>query len=627
MTTEIPAGPEQDISNHFDGMLPTPEGLGIIKSLDSLANVLGKEFNETQPDGTVLRKVLKFAAGLPHHARPAQVGGELNKYADMEHADYARYGWRPGDRFEDRDGITEADVLIDAARFHAQITGIPVPETEEGKKSAVKRFVLTEGSTPALNHLIRMMPLQKAKMLEKQPDGTFKYPPLGAGCVLETFELSYPLYEIPAQQMNMYREDDPAGRATPDNGRITASIKLDTDISVEDGQAIKSNAWKLNKASLTASFEANRDKTATFVFSNPSNPSGFSLSKDEMDFMAGELLKDFEYRRTHNVPAKLVIEDIAYITMMDKTHPPYLLTHAFDAMIKAEQEKAQPDEARILLMKQCKETVITEHSVSKALGVAGDRVAYTEGNPALVNALRESYTQDMLSYSNAGLYAAKGAFQAGIDPNEQDAIAGTMQTYFNRVKALETGMNNAYFQMLGTEKLALTKEQLDGTMPFPNNSSGSFFTVMNLKPLIGQEVTPELIAEIRKYIGRIDNEGIRNSFDNPAPLFKDGKINDEKDLSLYFMFKTHELSATHTAVCPVPLQDGRVRFAVGITDENEIARAVEAAGDFFQKDEAYKRGVASFHAEEPATTIDPKYTVDVSHLAEKGAIAVLAMGA
>lgn len=575
MEISLTPEPHLDAADSFADMLPTPEGLGIIKSLDELATILGKE----EKDGQKVNTVLKFAAGLPDHKRPKQVQAELHKYADLEYAQYARYPTGTG--------INEDDVREDAAKYHTEVSGIATDKS---------RIALSEGSTPALNHLIRMMPLQKAK--KRNEDGSF--PALGQGCVLELFEQSYPLYKIPANQMNM----------TLENGGITQLIKLDTDVTVEDGKPLQSKPWKLNKASVIKSFEANRDKIATLVFS--SNPSGSNFDKEETDFLAQELLKDFEYRTTHEpkIPAKLVIQDIAYFTMRAPGTEPYLLVHAFDKMIE-EQSKILPRTeevaAKLLMMKRCKETIITEHSLSKAEGVAGDRVAYAEGNPTLINALRETYTQDMLSYSNAGLHAAKGAYAAGMDHERQLETAEIMKEYFTRRDALEQGMNRAYSKLLADKGLELTQDQIEGTMPFPNSSSESFFTVMNLKPLLGQPVDPDFVARVQSYIDQIKDEGIRNSF---GTIFKDGKINED-DLPLYFMFKTQELSSTHTAVCAVPLKNsgGLIRFSVGITPVDKVNQAVEAASEFFQKDPTYLRGIASYHKDTPATQIDTKFKV------------------
>ncbi len=570
MTTPVRA----DARHLFKGVIPAPAGLGIIKALEKLGVVLKQE----------QIPMIQFDAGLPCHDRPQNVKDELGNYAEKDQAPYSRYPYG--------EAICEDDVLPEAARFHEAVTGI---HTEPD------RLVLTEGSTPALNHMIRMFPMEKARKDGKR---------LGEGCALETFELSYPLYDLPANEAGMYTKEDP--RYTPGGGEITKMIKLNTEIEVGDGFAIKSKSWKLNRQSLIDSFTANRDRATTMVYSNPANPTGYALSEAEEDFVAGELLKDFQYRKAHGVPAKLVIEDIAYITMMaDDNYKPYLLVHAFDKMIREEEAKAQPDKEKLQQMHECKETVVTTHSLSKAAAVAGDRVAYTEANPAIVNALRESYTREMLSYSNAGLHAALGALAAG-KPDRT-----VMKEYSERSKYLEEGINNAYFKTVAEAdpKLDFTEEQLRTTMPFPNKADGSFFTVMNLKPLLGQKVDPEFVDKVKSYIAKIPNEGLRNSF---GEVFANGVIN-EKDLPLYFLFKTLEHGGA--AVSTVGLKDATIRFSTGVTDLPDVERAVKATEAFFKNDPAYLNGVKEFMQKVPTTTVDTHYTIDVSHLAEKGAIA------
>lgn len=546
---------------NFQGLIPPAEGLGIIKALEQLAVAMGKQ-------GT---KVIKLDAGLPNHKRPPEVQQALRDYAEEEYGPYSRYpNKKEGDG---KDPISEGAVLDIGAQYHTKITGV---------ETSKERIVLTEGSTPALNHYIRMMAMQKARTDGKR---------LGEGCALEIFQLSYPLYELPAKDVGV---------------EISDGIKLNTQIDVQDGMAVQSKSWSLNKESLRQSFETNRDKVTTFVFSDPANPSGYKLSKEETDFVAEELLKDFHYRKAHGVAAKMVIQDIAYLTMRkDNSEKPYLLVHAFDKMIEAEHDETRKQELR-----ECRETILTVHSLSKAAGLPGDRVAYTEGNPELVNALRESYTRDMLSYSNASLHIAKACFEAGINgslnTNENQAI---MQEYGKRVDTFERGANAGYFNLLAEKELKLTKEEIRATMPFPNQSGGSFFTVMNMKPLVGQPVSQEFVQEVKDSIAQIPNEGIRNTF---GEVFKNGIIN-ESDLPLYFMFRTQQL--TGTALSAVPLKDGTIRISVGDTHIPMVQEAVRVAQQFFEKDETYLEGIRAMCEKKPETEVGVlRYVIDkVTH--------------
>lgn len=538
----------------FGSLIPEPQGLGIIKALAELATVFEKE----------KIPVLKFDAGLPDHERPDSVGKALEEYSKQKHADYSRYPRRKG-------AISEASVLPSAVEYHKEVIGI---------ESDVSRFVLTEGSTPALNHMIRMMPLEKAKA-----DGRT----IGENCVLETFELSYPLYSLPSNDVGV---------------SVSSSIKLETEIDIEAGKVIQSKPWQLNKNSLEQSFINNRDKVTTFVFSSPSNPSGYNLSVEETDFIAEKLVEDLKYRKENGLPAKLVIQDIAYITMMhDEDFKPYTLVHSFNQLIEQEKNKPAPDQERLELLEQTKETVLTVHSLSKAAGLPGDRVAYTEGNPELINYLREAYTRDMLSYSNAGLHIAKVAFESGA-PNRD-----VMNEYSLRIQALEDGINKAYFGVMSDLNTPATQKQIKDTMPFPNQCSGSFFTVMNLKHLVGQEVNSEFIENVKSYIDKIPNEGIRNSF---GKIFENNKIN-EKDLPLYMMFKTLEHSGT--AISTVPLKDGMVRFSVGITPVDDVNKAAASISEFFNNDPCFKNAVLNHIERCPSSNLETSYYISEAGVA------------
>ena len=542
--------PEQrrDTREIFGGFLPKPAGLGSIKALAELGAVLKANGND----------ILFFDAGLPDHARPQEVKNNLMVYAEMDHADYSRYPRLEGQ-------ISEALVFPLAAKYHADVIGI---------HRSQDRFALAEGSTPILDILIKMMTMQKART-----DGKA----LGKDCGLETFQLSYPLYKIPAEDVVM---------------TVSRSMFIETTLDVVDGQPIQPEPWKLNKQSVIDSFKHQRDnfQLSVFVFSSPANPSGYKLSNDETDFLAEEILRDYKLRRERNLPAKLVIEDIAYITMMhDDEVRPYTLVHAFERMIAEENRKRGAADKQLLSdLTEAMSTVVTVHSLSKAAGEAGDRVAYAEGDETIISQVREAWTRMILSYANASLYAAKGAFEAGPPSRE------VMSEYSRRVKALEGGMNEAYFSLIEREDIALSAETIRETMPFPARSGGSFFTVMNLKPLIGQKVSDEFISQVQAYIDQIGNEGIRRSFGN---IFVGGRIN-ESDLPLYLMMKTLEYGGT--AVSCVPLQDGMVRFAAGITPVADVKKAVAATKEFMLRDPAYLTGVKEIAAKfnSPSSTVE-----------------------
>lgn len=554
-----------DMRELFGNMIPPASGLGIIKALEVLASRMEK-------DG---KTVIKFDAGLPDHARDKKVKDELALYAQDDFAHYARYQIDPSK-------INEQSVLPDAYKYHTEVVGLDVAKDtnhfQDKNETPEGRFLITEGSTPVLNHAIRLQAMEKARL-----DGRA----LGEGCVLELFELTYPLYELPAKDAGM----------TVANGGVTKDIKIFSKIDVKDGQPIVSQPFQIDRASLSASFDRNRHKVATLVFCNPANPSGYKLSEDEMDFMADELLQDFRIRRLDGIPAKLVIEDIAYLTMMhDENDKPYTLAHAFHKKIDAELAKDKPDHALIQELRACRETVLTIHSLSKAAAEAGDRVAYTEGNPVLINALRELYVRDMLSHSNPPLHAARGAFQAGKPPRE------VMGGYSERVKTFEQGMNDAFFNVVAQDDMALTEAQIQRALPFSNQSSGSFFTVMSLKPLLGQAIDPATAENVKTWIGRIENEGIRNSF---GKVFENDTINDEKDLALYFMFKTLEHGGK--AISCVPLSGGMVRFSMGMTPVDKVQEAVEAAKQFFAEDPVYRRAIAE---RGPDAKVEAAYRID-----------------
>jgi aspartate/methionine/tyrosine aminotransferase len=543
-----------NVSNLFLDLIPKPQGLGIIKALAELATVFEKE----------KIAVLKFDAGLPDHERPDSVGKALIEYGNQKEAPYSRYPSKEG-------SISESSVLPSAVQYHKEVVGI---------ESDVSRFVLTEGSTPALNHMIRMMALEKAKADGKK---------IGENCVLETFELSYPLYSLPANDVGI---------------SVSSSIKLETEIDIEDGKVIQSKPWQLNKNSLEQSFINNRDKVTTFVFSSPSNPSGYNLSVDETDFIAEKLTEDLKYRKENGLPAKLVIQDIAYITMMhDDNFKPYTLVHSFNKLIEQEKNKTEINQERLELLEQAKETVLTIHSLSKAAGLPGDRVAYTEGNPELINYLREAYTRDMLSYSNSGLHIAKAAFEAGAPDRN------VMNEYSHRIEALEEGINKSYYKVIADLNIPANSKQIKDTMPFPNKCSGSFFTVMNLKPLVGQQVDIDFVNKVQSYIDKIPNEGIRNSF---GKIFENNQIN-EKDLPLYMMFKTLEHSGT--AISTVPLKDGMVRFSVGITPVDDVKKSVASISEFFNNDPLYKEAVLSCIQKSPQDKLAELFLVSEAGIA------------
>ncbi len=544
-----------DAGKLFFGQIPKPAGLGIIKALEVLSTIKGREGDH----------ITQFGAGLPDHKRPKKVNERLSEYAQKEKAEYSRYP-------VDDNSISEAKVLPYAAAYHKEVVGVD---------STPDRFVLTEGSTPALNILIKMQAKEKAKLDGKRT---------GENCVLEVFQLTYPLYEIPAEDAGI---------------KVDRGIKLDIELDIQDGQPVVSKSFQLNKQSVKDTLVRNRMKTVVRAFSDPSNPSGYKMTNDETDWYTNELFEDYLVRKENLIPAAITIQDIAYLTMMhDDNYKPYLLCHAVDKMIKEETEK-NPGSERLTSLKEFKETIVTVHSLSKAAAEAGDRVAYTEGNPVIIEALRESYTREMLSFSNASLYAAMGAFEAGMPDRE------VMKEYSKRVIALEEGVNQEYFKVISKNGMEMSKEQIAATIPFPAKSSGGFFTVMNLKPLVGAEVPAEFVDKVKADIARIDNEGIRNSF---GEVFKDNKIS-EKDLPLYLMYKT--LEHGDVGVSTVALRDGMVRFSTGRTPIDDVNKAIGSLGQFFAKDMVYLNAVKNYRDKIPSSELSELYTITEQGVAHK----------
>ena len=451
---------------------------------------------------------IAFAAGLPDHEVPREIKEALSAMAEADRSPYSKY--------DPTSAWSEETLRPGIAAFHERHFGFKFPEAQVG---------ISLGSTTALDAVASITQRAESKAL-----------------VIDPF---YPLVSLPVKRYG---------------GTVDNSTKLFTEIDVEDGAPRQSKRWQLNMVSLWDALENNRESATMLYLNFPSNPTGYSPTPEEYQQIANILADDIMMRRELGLGSIVILEDIAYATMMHDGKKFYGINNAVHDLL----EKTTDPERREILQ-ELAESSVTAHSFSKAFAIAGDRVAYyASAGKELFAAVNTKLAEVVLTQPRGTLAAMKGALDIG------DVNHNSMQEYSHRLRAFERGFNAV------TEKWMVSKQPKEvdvaskgfmcfvrRKLPVQAEADAGFFSTAMVKLLIGLAIKPETVEKLESQISLIEKESIRRELDG---IFADGKINDARDAALWLLAEAN--------VGAVPLTNGRLRFSVGQTDGESIKEAL-----------------------------------------------------
>ncbi|MEM7617662.1 MAG: pyridoxal phosphate-dependent aminotransferase, partial [Pseudomonadota bacterium] len=313
-----------------------------------------------------------------------------------------------------------------------------------------------------------------------------------------------------------------------------------------DKNGVPANRWQIDRASVIKALDNNRSKATYFYLNFPGNPTGYSPTADEYKKFAVILLKDIYCRRQQDLPPIAILEDIAYATMMHNDRKYYSMQNAIDDL-KSEYKN------NILvksLLRDLENSLVTTHSFSKAFAIPGERFAYTTSkNQELLGNLNKAYLSETLTNGLLTIAAGVGAMDTG-SVNKQ-----AMQKYHDRLRFLEGGLNN-----------------INGlNNPITAQADAGFFTLANFKALHGKKLDRQTLNKIIDDVNKIEDSGQKQLLLKDA--FKNGRINNAKDLSLWL------LSVAKIETIPInsyKLQpsDLYVRLSVGQVTIKDINKAL-----------------------------------------------------
>lgn len=161
-------------------------------------------------------------------------------------------------------------------------------------------------------------------------------------------------------------------------------------------------------------FKEHPDKiknTRAIIINFPSNPTGSYPDKDSLE----ELVK---FAKTHNI---LIISDAAYA----------------ENYLPENRSNNQP--ASIFEIKDAEDIAVEFHSLSKTFNLTGDRVAFTVGNPVVIDAMVKY--KGILDAANVPIYTQLAAADLlNNDPVTNFFIGSRHQDYREKYKAFNKGL-------------------------------------------------------------------------------------------------------------------------------------------------------------------------------------------
>ncbi len=479
------------------------------------------KFNEALKSTGV--ETIRLAAGLPDHSVSEKVRDEMVIAANDEMAPYPKY--------DDRSKYYEETLKPAMAQFHNNNFDLDI---------APDCFAYSAGSTPVIDATVTvaLAGIPNSKLLTVTP--------------------TYPLYELPAKR---------GGREVDTTARLVTT--LDTD---DFGNPFQAGRWTYDFDSVRKALGNNRPNGTILVINEPGNPTGFAATFGEKTKLVEVLLEDIRARNEMGPETNhmLILEDIAYATMMHNGKKCFTLQNVIDHM-KIECKESGNQE-KMSLLEQLENNVLVCHSFSKAFGTAGHRVAYWyTKNEELYGSVYDLMLQRNLTPSISGLAALKGALDEGkVDEK-------VMAKYGRRVDTLEKGLNSAYKNIIEPIEDKLTFNFTKKNLPVRAKADGGFFVCAKFNFMEGMSVDKETIEKTNDVVKDIIHESSKEYFSN---LFKDGKINNSFDAAIWLTLKAK--------VVAVPLKPGveggiDIRFSVGDTKNRFVNQAVENIDKAFKE--------------------------------------------
>ena len=342
---------------------------------------------------------IALAAGLPDHDVPEAVKSELGRAAQLDQSPYLKYDLKSP--------YNEGQLHPDIAAFHQKQFGVSFTPDE---------VHIAAGSTPVLGAVAYVTQKQfydtvndvnNLPQIQKYQTQALMVNP------------AYPLMTLPI---------------TRQNGVVNNTTRLVSELDVDaQGKPFQTGGrWKLDLDSFRQARAEGRKAPekggATMLYLNfPSNPTGYAPTPEEYQEIAKLLAEDVYLRQEQKLPKMVILEDIAYATMMHGSRKYYTLNNAVEALKPLNPE----------LYQQLNQAIIVAHSFSKAFAVAGQRVSYyASKNPQLLEAVYGQIIEMELTPSAGTLATMKGCLNAG------EVVKEAMLKYGNRLRFFEEEYNN-----------------------------------------------------------------------------------------------------------------------------------------------------------------------------------------
>lgn len=456
------------------------------------------------------KKDITFAAGLPDGVVPEEVKIELAKMSHMKTSPYLLYD-------------LTSEYSID--NLSAKLANFHNKKFKTHFSANQVRF--TAGSTPVIHAVAGITQSIGSQAVVISP--------------------SYPLYDLPVE---MY------------GGSINKEAKF-MPISDEKNDA----RWGIDYASLK---NVLKKVTPSLIYLNfPGNPTGYAPTLEESKKIVKILLEHIQLCWNTGIRAPLILEDIAYATMMHDKKRFYGIHNAISYFYS----EASLEEKKLL--HELEQSLVVVHSFSKAFAIAGDRAGYfVTLNENLYDEISRKMTVIDLTFGRGALAAVTGALKAG-DVNLND-----MHEYQKRIRHFEIELNNVIYAW--AEKRNIKNDFLKYILPVQAKADAGFFSLTFFDLLHGQEVSKDIIDSIHDQINQL-SENSKNEFLN---IFENGKINNSIDAALWL--------AEKAGVIAVPISHSEklmLRFSVGQTPIPAISeglrRIQEAIKEIYPASEVF----------------------------------------
>ncbi len=478
-------------------------------------------------------KDISFGAGLPDHDVPEEVHVTMGEAAKAKKAYYPKY--------DPRAKFFEETLKPRIAEFHEKTFGIKYQS--EGIAAAA-------GSTPVLTCVAGITQEYGTKTLVFSPD--------------------YPVFK---------------GSVESAGGSIDRTARLYTKLDAKDGKP-KKDRWQIDYDSVRHALDNNR-KNATLLYLNfPSNPTGYSPTKKEYTTLVEALLEDVKKRRSEGLPKMVILEDIAYSTMMHDGKEFFSINAIIEDMLKHTN-----DPKRKNLLKELEQSVVTAHSFSKAFAVAGHRVAYyASKNTKLIETIDARMRDWDLTPSMSGLAAMQGALDKGEVDKEAMKEYGLRLRYFEKymndiVKSWLTECND--WAHLGKRKFS---QLVASNSPVQAKADAGFFSSTFFNFLKDQPVDAQTIATLKTQIKALPTPKLKKEFEN---IFEHNRINNALDASLWLLQNANILAIPIAQRTPDDTNI-QLRFSVGGTNIATIKKGLDDMKAAFSKlpNSPLTRGIA-----------------------------------